>query len=842
MATTIDFGIDLGTTNSSIALCRGGEVKVFQTTDLMNVMPSVVYISRNGRILVGRRAYDTWVADPENTQAEFKRWMGFTDRLTFPGSGKQMSAEELSAEVLKALRADAERQTAQSIAAAVITVPAAFGSLQCDATGRAAKLAGFEYSPLLQEPIAAAIAYGAAPASRDQRWMVFDLGGGTLDIAIVSTRDGRLAVMEHQGNNRLGGKDVDRAIAGKMISDPLATAFRLPTEDTDPAAHNRLQRAITRHAEQAKIALSTAGQTTVDLFDIGEDLDGKTIEMTLVLKRSEMERHVQPVVDRCIELVRRAITGARVSPADLDRVLLVGGPTQMPIFREALIAELGPKLDHSLDPMTAVSHGAALYASTLEHPDLPAASASSAAAAPTALGNAAVQLAYERASGTPTSPVAVLCDPATRIAEIKIDAAGGIWTSGWIPATAGCAQTEVLLTANKPVTKFLLSARDARGSAIVIEPAEFTITYMLPMAAPPLPHTMAIEISTVNGITKFDPVFARHVPLPAEARKTYNADHTLRPSDVEATLAVKFWEIEVSDDPQEKWWAGCVHLRADQIKRPILEGTPLELTIRIDHSRKMTVEVFVPALNQSFAENVYIPDPPSARSQVRQQLDACFDRLNYARSELYAADEPDLFPLLQSLEELAETIAVQLDAISQRRQADPDAASGMASEIRKLRMKIGALEERLGIGSAAPTLGRKLRGDAAYIERMVHAHGTDAEKAEFQRLSEQHERFRAADDARGLKWVHDAMWTVHSGIVYDAPWYWSDRLEHLQSPARRFVNQEQARELLARGQAARDRGDLDGIRSAVRSVWALLPRDQAQAARDQESASGLRME
>src|SRR4051812_18739670 len=157
---TIDYGIDLGTTNSSAACCRKGEVRIFQSTELMSVTPSVVYIGKTGRMVVGKRAYDAWPADPQNIQAEFKRWMGFSDRLTFPASNRMMSAEELSAEVLKSLRADVRRATDEEITAAVITVPAAFGALQCDATGRAAKLAGFAEAPLLQEPIAAAIAYG----------------------------------------------------------------------------------------------------------------------------------------------------------------------------------------------------------------------------------------------------------------------------------------------------------------------------------------------------------------------------------------------------------------------------------------------------------------------------------------------------------------------------------------------------------------------------------------------------------------------------------------------------------------------------------------------------------
>ena len=244
MPATIDIGIDLGTTNSSIAQCRNGEVSVFQNSDLTNVTSSVVYVGQNGRMLVGKKAYDTWVQDPQNTQAEFKRWMGYSDKLSFPASGKQLSAEELSAEILKSLRADVETQLQERLTAAVITVPAAFGSLQCDATSRAAKLAGFEQSPLLQEPIAAAIAYGATPASRNQRWMILDLGGGTLDIAIVSTRNDRLAVLEHQGNNRLGGKDIDQLMAQHFLLAPLSQIFDLPDANTNPLAHNRLMRAL----------------------------------------------------------------------------------------------------------------------------------------------------------------------------------------------------------------------------------------------------------------------------------------------------------------------------------------------------------------------------------------------------------------------------------------------------------------------------------------------------------------------------------------------------------------------------------------------------------------------
>ena len=217
MSGNLSYGIDLGTTNSCIARCDGNDVRVFRNNDQMNVTPSAVRVLKTGRTIVGRRAYSAIVEDPDNVAIEFKRWIGQKDKKTFPLSGRIMSAEELSAEILKSVIEDVYRQTGEHVDSAVITVPAAFGTLQCEATARAASLAGLGEFPLLQEPIAAAIAYGVKPGSRDQRWLVFDLGGGTLDIAIVSTREGRLNVLEHRGNNLLGGKDIDRRIVDTFI-------------------------------------------------------------------------------------------------------------------------------------------------------------------------------------------------------------------------------------------------------------------------------------------------------------------------------------------------------------------------------------------------------------------------------------------------------------------------------------------------------------------------------------------------------------------------------------------------------------------------------------------------
>src|SRR5690349_11633384 len=283
MSNYIDFGIDLGTTNSCIARAAGSEVLVIQNNDQMNVTPSVVRVLKSGSLLVGRRAYNALGEDPDNVAQEVKRLMGQRYAKTFPASGRSMSPEEISAEVLKSLLADARRRTGEEVRAACVTVPAAFTALQCEATARAAQLAGLEEYPLLQEPIAAAVAYGAAPGVRDQRWLVFDLGGGTLDVAVVSTRDGRLNVLDHRGDTHLGGKDVDRALAEKVLLPFLAGQFALPRAEQDAAAHARLLRRLAFIAEYAKIELTTVEETIVSLIDLGDDLEGRPIEAELPL-------------------------------------------------------------------------------------------------------------------------------------------------------------------------------------------------------------------------------------------------------------------------------------------------------------------------------------------------------------------------------------------------------------------------------------------------------------------------------------------------------------------------------------------------------------------------------
>ena len=258
------------------------------------------------------------------------------------------------------------RQAGADVTTAVITVPAAFGALQCEATARAAELAGLQEAPLLQEPIAAAIGYGARPGSANQRWLVFDFGGGTLDIAVVSTREGRLNILEHRGNNLLGGKDIDRLDRrADSVSRPRMrdTIFGLPDRKLREA---RCFPGCGSRPRKPRLTCLQTPRSLISLFDLGKDDSGKPIEMEVSLTRAQLERLMEPLLEKCCILANEALAGARLAGADLDRILLVGGPTQSPLLRTMLSARLGAPVDFSADPMTVVGRGAAVYASTLE--------------------------------------------------------------------------------------------------------------------------------------------------------------------------------------------------------------------------------------------------------------------------------------------------------------------------------------------------------------------------------------------------------------------------------------------------------------------------------------------
>ena len=349
-------GIDLGTTNSCVAVMEGGEPVVIPNAEGNRTTPSVVAFSKNGERLVGQIAKRQAVTNPDNTVISIKRKMGTAEKVKI--DGEEFSPQEISAMILQKLKTDAESYLGQKVTQAVITVPAYFSDSQRQATKDAGKIAGLEVLRIINEPTAAALAFGMDKEDQDQKIMVYDLGGGTFDVSILDIGDGVFEVLATNGNTHLGGDDFDQRIIDFLISEfKKSNGIDL---STDKMAMQRLKEA----AEKAKIELSGMQQTQINLPFITADAQGpKHLDVTLT--RAKFEELIRDLVDATRVPVEQAMKDAGVTAADIHKVLLVGGSTRVPCVQEEVKKITGKDPDKGINPDECVAIGASIQGGVL---------------------------------------------------------------------------------------------------------------------------------------------------------------------------------------------------------------------------------------------------------------------------------------------------------------------------------------------------------------------------------------------------------------------------------------------------------------------------------------------
>ena len=349
-------GIDLGTTNSCVAVMEGGEPVVIPNAEGNRTTPSVVAFSKNGERLVGQIAKRQAVTNPDNTVISIKRKMGTAEKVKI--EGEEFSPQEISAMILQKLKTDAENYLGQKITQAVITVPAYFSDSQRQATKDAGKIAGLEVLRIINEPTAAALAFGMDKEDQDQKIMVYDLGGGTFDVSILDIGDGVFEVLATNGNTHLGGDDFDQRIIDYLVSEfKKSNGIDL---STDKMAMQRLKEA----AEKAKIELSGMQQTQINLPFITADAQGpKHLDITLT--RAKFEELIRDLVDATRGPVEQAMKDAEITAADIHKVLLVGGSTRVPCVQEEVKKITGKEPDKGINPDECVAIGASIQGGVL---------------------------------------------------------------------------------------------------------------------------------------------------------------------------------------------------------------------------------------------------------------------------------------------------------------------------------------------------------------------------------------------------------------------------------------------------------------------------------------------
>jgi molecular chaperone DnaK len=349
-------GIDLGTSNSAAAAMIGGKPSIIQAAEGTSVggkaFPSVVAFTKDGQLIVGEPARRQMISNPEGTVLAAKRKMG-TD-FKFNVFGKEYTPQQISSFILQKIKRDAEAFLGETVDRAVVTVPAYFNDNQRQATKDAGEIAGLQVVRIINEPTAASLAYGLDKAQKDLKIMVFDFGGGTLDVTIMEMGGGVFQVKSTSGDTQLGGTDMDNALVGYVVDE-----FKKQSGidiNNDKAAMMRVREA----AEKAKIELSNVVTTEINLPFLAYDAASGPKNLVLSLSRAKLEELVRPIIERCKTSITQALQDGKLSPADIDKIILIGGPTRMPMVRQFVGTVMGKEAERGIDPMEAVAMGAAI--------------------------------------------------------------------------------------------------------------------------------------------------------------------------------------------------------------------------------------------------------------------------------------------------------------------------------------------------------------------------------------------------------------------------------------------------------------------------------------------------
>ncbi len=673
MRNKIDYGIDLGTTNSAIARMESGKPTIRKSDTLKDTTPSCISITKKKDFLVGdtatnvyitdnRRALKHWEKGSVNTYIEFKRTMGTTDPKESSNLGKTLSSEELSAEVLKKLKSYIIDENVNSV---VITVPAKFLNPQKDATMKAAKLAGFKHVELMQEPVAAATAYGLSSKKKDGYWLVFDFGGGTFDAALVKAEEGILAVKDTAGDNWLGGKNLDNAIVDQIIIPYLSETYAIDFVLNDNSKLQMLRDAVKPYAEEAKNQLSFKDFHNI-LSNLGdlpfEDENGEEPEIDINVSQSDMDRILSPFFQKAIDITKELLVKNNLKGSELDALILVGGPTYSPILRRMLKEQVTENVDTSIDPMTAVAVGAALFASTISVSEEVKDESRDKTKLQLEINYEATTVEFDEMVN-----VQILKDKTEgKIPDtvfIELTRGDGAWSSGKKKINPDKKTLlEVILVEGS--NQYDVAVFDDLGNRLECQPNSFNMLQGIGGldSMTVLPYNIGIAkyfdefekdlFESVKGLEKNQKVPATGVRNGLKTRKA------VRPGIISDIIRIPIYQGEhkaEGTNPLLNNWVYDVVITGESIPKLLPEGSDVDITIKVDRSEKMTFSAYFPAIDHTEELEVDIKQPEPPKSDFLKK------EIALAKRTAKKVNDSETLSNLEKLEEDVENIGVTAD-------------------------------------------------------------------------------------------------------------------------------------------------------------------------------------
>ena len=801
-------GIDLGTTNSAICSYDGSEARIWKSPEQNDVTPSAIYIDRRGNKYVGKRAYDSAPHSPDNSAMLFKRVMGTSTPINLSAVNLTKTPEECSAEVLKVLfgylpeeiRNDPDTGT-------VITVPAAFNQMQKDATMQAASMAGLGKVALMQEPVAAVMSV-MRTRNTDGMFLIYDLGGGTLDIAIAESIGGRVNLLAHGGIAMCGGRDFDRVLVDNVVRPWLQENFDLPEDFAVNPSFKSLVRLATWATERAKIELSARDEAVISLSETEtrvRDLSGHEVYLDITLKRDTYDNLIAERVAESIAAAREALNKAGLSPHDLERIVFVGGPTNYKPLRDKVAYELGIPGNTDVNPMTAVAEGASLFAESIDWGSQNRTRKNTRGQISSGGG---LNLSFNYIARTPDvkAKIAVqLAGQAASGSEFQIDSVDTGWTSGRLPLNHGTTIDVTLSKAGENTFKVFVF--DSVGGPISLEQDKIVITRTAATVdAIPASHSVGIEVlEKLGGRPVLDYLVRSGDSLPKKGKKIFKAAESLK-SGASGSLNLKLWEGEIEDPISDNRPIGVLKISGSDFDDGVIPaGADLECEFEILDSGNIVIEVSVPCIGGTFhsGRNFYSRqegqlDYTAAAVMVVEEGERTLNRIDEINA---VVDNPKLEQARQKLE-----AATELDPEEAESEKSQEAMEKVL-EARKLLAQVRKehLKEIRQID---------LNSVISFFDDHIREYARSSETSAFDNLAKTAQRSIDRND-KDFEHHLDELKGKNFEILWRQDWFVVERFKWMVSSPHLFADKHRFEELSQIGTQLMRSDDIEKLRAVV---------------------------
>ncbi|MEM7370424.1 MAG: Hsp70 family protein [Bacteroidota bacterium] len=810
----INFGIDLGTTNSAIAKFEKGQVVMFRNpVGQKDTLPSFVAFRKN-RIIVGDKAREFLLRAPDQVAGAFKRKMGTTE--TYMLAGEEKNPVELSAYVLKELKNFIH--TGEHPEAVVITIPASFDTIQSNATKEAGYEAGFEEVVLLQEPIAASLAYANQDETdkfEEGQWLVYDLGGGTFDVALIRIQDGEMKVLDHEGDNFLGGADFDKAIVEQLLIPYLEEegSFEnlLQNMRSAEGSYNQLYHTLILKAEDAKLQLSS--QPTAEIEFETTDDSGAMIDGLFVLERTAFEEILEPYLAKTVDMMQSIIDRNELQAGELKFVLMVGGSTYIPFVREEVAKRLSIAVNTRIDPTTAVAVGAAFYAGTRSRRQ-----ASEADRQLEANVDLRIKVAYQKATQEDKEYFTALFEGEIEGLYYRILRTDGGYDSGLKPVEEQIK--EYLPLVKGTFNQFELKVFDDKNRPIVTNAPEIGITQgRYSVVGQPLPNDICLEIDDVeNGTTVLDVMFTKNSVLPTKRTILKQMTRTIAKGS-EDRLTITIVEGPGTALPAANQAIGFISISGKDLSRDLVRGSDVEITLEMSESRDLSINAYLMMTDQEF-EDVFTPS--SRRVNIPRLIDELMSLAESVRKEIKEAEDQGNYENAQKMVDLEYDI---LDLADKAKKMAEDDVTDDKFQIEDLKRKIAQQVDELTKDKFIIRVKNEYFEVKRNMEQVLeHYEPSEKDQEDYHELMGQEKPTLATNSSLKIREYMDQMlrlsWRIRWNNTKFLRGFFQSLVFGLYGP---FTDPNKAEEIIERGRKAMEEQNDDKLRICINQLCELLP-------------------